>query len=270
MRLSVSAVFALELAHHGVAQAEALVPITFLVIVGTVTIYSLSASFIANRLGIAQAAPQGILFVGAHSWARRIADTLQSAGCRVLLVDSNWANTQEARMMGLPVHFGSIIAEDIVDELDLNGIGRILAMTSNDEVNALADIHFAEIFSSAETYQLPPRSMNNSGRNDLSLELHGRYVFGRDMSFTRLNKLFADGAEIRSTPLTDKFRFADFKAQYSDAAIPMFLLGRDGRVDIFTTDFKLEPLPGQTVVSIITAQEADPAKAPIESAAVKA
>jgi len=246
---AVSAIFALELSHLDFEQAEVLVPITFLVIVGTVSVYSLSATFIANRLGIAQADPQGILFVGAHSWARRMAEVLHNSGRRVLLVDSNWNNIQEARMMGLPVHFGSILSEDIIDELNLNGIGRILALTSNDEVNSLSNLHFAEVFDSSGTYQLSPST--RSRRDDLSLELHGRYTFGRDVTFTSLFKMFNNGAEIRSTPITDKFTFNDLKSQNKALLIPLFLLSKDGQVDIFTVDHQLEPIPGQTVISVV-------------------
>ncbi|MBZ0302639.1 MAG: cation:proton antiporter, partial [Anaerolineae bacterium] len=267
---AVSTVFALELIHRNIPQARILAPATFFVIIGTVSIYSLCAVPLARWLGISQAEPQGFLLVGAHTWARRIGEALQTAGCRVLLIDSNYANFQEARIQGLPVHFGSILSEDILDNLDLNGIGRVLAMTSNDEVNALADIHFAEVFGSAETYQLSPRSTNNSGRNDLSLELHGRYVFDEAVSFTRMNQLFAEGADIRITPLTEKFKYADFKAQYSNTAIPMFLVSRDGRVEVFTTDMRLDPLPGQTVISIVGGPQRDRTKTPIESATVKA
>ncbi len=246
---AVSAIFALELSHHDFEQYEVLVPVTFLVIVGTVSVYSLSASFIANRLGIAQADPQGILFVGAHSWARRMAEALHKAGRRVLLVDSNWNNVQEARMMGLPVQFGSILSEDMLDELDLNGIGRILALTSNDEVNALADLHFMEVFDSSATFQLSANA--KSQREDMSLELHGRYTFGRNVTYSALSKMFNAGAEIRTTALTEKFNFAALKAQEKDRLIPLFLLSKDGHTDIFTVDQQLEPLPGQTVISIV-------------------
>ena len=249
---AVSAIFALELSHHEIEQAEVLVPITFLVIVGTVSVYSLSATFIANRLGIAQADPQGILFVGAHGWARRMAEALHAAGRRVLLVDSNWNNIQEARMMGLPTHFGSILSEDILDELDLNGIGKVLALTSNDEVNSLANLHLTEVFDSSATYQLSPN--NRSERDDISLELHGRYTFGRDVTFSALFRMFNNGAEIRSTPITDKFTFNDLKSQYQGQLIPLFLLGKEGGVEIFTIDYPLEPLPGQTVISVVSNQ----------------
>jgi NhaP-type Na+/H+ or K+/H+ antiporter len=249
---AVSAVFALELAHNGHPQASELVPITFLVIVSTVSVYSLAASFIANRLGIAQAEPQGVLFVGAHPWARQIALALQAAGGRVLLVDSNFDNTQEARMLGLPAHFGSILGEDTINELDLNGIGRIIAMTSNDEVNALADMHFTEVFDSAETYQLAPRHKDISDRNDISRELHGRFAFGRDITFTRLQDVFEYGAEVRATPLTAQFTYKDFRTRYGDRAITLFLVSKDGHIDIFAADTAPEPLAGQTIISIIT------------------
>ena len=263
---AVSAVFALELAHHDHPQAGELVPITFLVIVGTVSVYSLSASFIANRLGIAQAAPQGILFVGAHDWARRIAEALQSAGGRVLLVDSNYDHIQEARMMGLPSHFGSILGEDTVDELDLNGIGRILAMTSNDEVNTLADMHFTEVFDSAETYQLTPRNTNTPDRSDISRELHGRFAFGEKITFNVLEEICSQEYEIRATPLTEKFTFKDFQAEHGAKAIPLFLIGREGRIDIFASDFPLEPVSGQTVISIISTAMPKPDETPLSPA----
>lgn len=247
---AVATVFALELAEHGVPQAETLAPIIFLVIIGTVSFYGLLASPLARWLNVAQADPQGIVFVGAHPWARQIAEALQSAGGRVLMVDSNYSNIQDARMMSLPVHFGSILADEIIDELDLNGIGRILAMTSNDEVNALAGHHFAEIFDSVDIYQLAPRTRND-GRNDFASELHGRIAFGRDLTFNRLRDLFDTGVEIRTTPLTEKYTYKTFRDENGDNAVPLFLTSKDGRIEIFTTDRPLEPLPGQTLISLV-------------------
>ena len=66
---AVASVFALRLGPEG----EGLVAVTFLVIVGTVTIYGLSAAPLAYRLGLAQRNPQGILFASAHPGARAIA-----------------------------------------------------------------------------------------------------------------------------------------------------------------------------------------------------
>lgn len=49
---SVSSVLALQLQASGVIQAEHLEPVTFLIIIGTVTVYGLSAAPLARRLGV--------------------------------------------------------------------------------------------------------------------------------------------------------------------------------------------------------------------------
>ncbi|MGD0622741.1 MAG: cation:proton antiporter [Thermacetogeniaceae bacterium] len=49
---SVSSIFALQLQAAGVIQAEHLEPVTFLIIIGTVTVYGLSAAPLARRLGV--------------------------------------------------------------------------------------------------------------------------------------------------------------------------------------------------------------------------
>ena len=56
---AVVSVFALRLAEAGFEEYEQIVPITFLVIIGTVTIYGLTAAPVARLLGVAQPDPQG-------------------------------------------------------------------------------------------------------------------------------------------------------------------------------------------------------------------
>jgi len=97
---SVSSNFALLLVEEGYAQAAKLVPLTFIIIAGTVIIYGLSAAPAARRLKIAEPDPQGVLMVGAHSWARAIANALHNEGIKVLMVDNNYASVRAARMEG--------------------------------------------------------------------------------------------------------------------------------------------------------------------------
>jgi NhaP-type Na+/H+ or K+/H+ antiporter len=49
---SVSSIFAMQLQAAGVIQAERLEPVTFLIIIGTVTVYGLSVAPLARRLGV--------------------------------------------------------------------------------------------------------------------------------------------------------------------------------------------------------------------------
>jgi len=58
---AVAAVFAIRLEEAGYPGATLLVPVTFLTIISTVTIYGLTSPFVARKLGLAEANPQGIL-----------------------------------------------------------------------------------------------------------------------------------------------------------------------------------------------------------------
>ena len=64
----------------------------------------------------------------------------------VTLVDSDWNNVHSAREEGLQAVQVNILSEHLEDDLDLGGIGRILAITPNSELNTLAALHFTEIF----------------------------------------------------------------------------------------------------------------------------
>jgi NhaP-type Na+/H+ or K+/H+ antiporter len=86
---AVTSVLALELVTEGYPRGAELVPITFLTVLVTVLVYGLSAGPLAHRLGLVQVNPQGIVFVGAHGWARGIAQTLANNGVAVLLIDTD-------------------------------------------------------------------------------------------------------------------------------------------------------------------------------------
>ncbi|MBD3166731.1 hypothetical protein GF324_09045, partial [bacterium] len=70
---AVTSVFAFELKRIGIPGAERLVPIIFLVIISTVTVYGLTALPLAHLLKLRLGKPQGVLIVGAHAWARALA-----------------------------------------------------------------------------------------------------------------------------------------------------------------------------------------------------
>ena len=63
---SVASIAAMELSRRGFPDSERLVAFTFVVVVGTVTIYSLSARPLARALNLIETNPQGTLIVGAH------------------------------------------------------------------------------------------------------------------------------------------------------------------------------------------------------------
>ena len=247
---AVSSVFALRLQEAGYEEAGALVPITFIVIVGTVVVYGLASPWVARRLGVAVPNPQGVLFVGASPWVRALAETLQAKGCRVLLVDSNRNNTAAARMAGLPTFTGSILADYAMDELDLGGMGRLLAVTPNEWVNVLAVQRFQRMFGRAECYQLPPQGGSAKSRSE-HRHLYGRWLFDGEHSGTSIAHRVAAGETIKATPLTEEFGVEEFKSLYGEDALPLALIDDDGTVAVVTADHQPKLRPGQTLVALV-------------------
>ena len=249
---AVSAVFALKLSGSAIPGTEMLVPVTFLVIVVTVTVYGLTASPIAKLLKVAQSKPQGVLFVGAHQWARALAKILKVNNINVMMVDTNRANIASARLEGITAYLGSILSEHITDELDLDGIGRLIALTSNDEANSLAALHMAEEFERGEMYQLPPLSKRIGKELEYSAKhLRARFLFGEGINYHYLSSLFQDGWELKSTKLSVEFNFADMRKYYNEKIIPLFLVKANRKLFISTLDNPIDPLPGDTVISLV-------------------
>jgi hypothetical protein len=247
---AVSSIFALELAEAGYAGADQLVSITFMVIIGTVMVYGLTSGPLARGLGVAMTDPQGVLFLGAHPWVREIASELRNEGIPVRLVDTNYANISEARMAGLPVYYGSALTEGALDNIELEGIGRLLAVTSNDEVNSLAALHFSEIFGDDKVFQLAPEQLTATTRHVVSRHLRGRFLFDRDATYWYLTARFDAGADVKTTNLTDEFDYQKFKDRYRKA-IPLFLIGDNGKLTVFTVIDPPEPGPGQRVTAVV-------------------
>ena len=251
---SVASIFAIELAHVGYPGADKLVSITFLVIIGTVVVYGLTAGPLARRLGLAESNPQGLLLVGAHAGARSLARVLQQAGFKVVLVDTNPRNCRLAASEGLQSSCGNVLFEEFVEEMDLGGIGRALALTSNDEVNTLACLHLADIFGRANVYQLLPHSAV-SAENDQQEALPdfaaGRVLFGPGITYRYLNDRFDRGWTVERLVLPDRISPELFTQVVGEQLIPMFLIRNDDRLDVFTAADTYVPQAGDHLIALV-------------------
>lgn len=252
---AVASIFSLRLVEKGFPGAEQLVPLTFLVIVGTVTIYGLTIMPLARWLGIALPNPQGVLIVGSHSWARQIGLQLKEMGFRVMMIDTNRRNLTEAKLAGLETHYGNILAEKIVDDLELGGIGRLLAMTSNDEVNALAALRFMEAFDRTGVYHLPAQTKDTVKDGSVATHLQGRVLFDDHATFSFLSKCFRCGAKLTATQLSKEFSYQAFQKKLGQSKIPLFLVENSKALHIFSPDENFEPNPGDVIISMEIPEE---------------
>lgn len=249
---AVASIFALRLEEVGLPGSEALVPQTFFVIIGTVALYGLTAPWMARRLGLAKAHPQGVLFLGGHHWVRTLAKSLLDEGYPVMLVDNSRHNVSAARMAGVPAFYASIFADNVLDRVEISGIGKLMAMTTNDDVNSLAALHFAPLFGRAQAYQLMPD--DESLLDAHSRHLRGRLLFGKGMTHAALTQRFTDEAVVKKTKLSEEYGFEELNARYGGEALPLFLITESGELQIFTADGSLKPQPGQTLISLVRPQ----------------
>jgi len=141
------------------------------------------------------------------------------------------------------------------DEIDIGGLGRMLALTPNDEVNSLATINFIDTFDRSEVYQLAPRQVDSKRKETVSGPLRGRILFASDATYANLSERFETGAIIKKTDLTDKFTFNDFRALYRDRAIPLFLIDETENLIILTPDNTITPRRGQTLITLVNPEE---------------
>lgn len=260
---AVSSVFALRLADLGYPDAERLVVLTFQVIIGTVAVYGLTASPVARILKLAHPNPQGVLFAGGAKWARDLAGILADEKYEVRMVDSNWGNVAAARAAGIRAYYGNILSENLMYDISLSGVGKLFAVTPNDEVNSLAAIRFSDLFGRSEIYQLrPAKKKNDNGKDEMAQHLRGRALFGIDITFSLLEEQSYTGSVIKKTPITEEFDFDNFKEMYGARAIPLVIIRESRNLVVFTNETPPVPKPGDTIVSLVEVSDKEKEKLP--------
>ncbi len=252
---SVASVFTLELEHEGVSGAEELTPLVFAVIVGTVLIYGVGMGPLARRLGLAEKHQEGVLVLGAGRVERSVADALADSGVAVVLATTNREDHYEARMAGMRAFYGNVLARDVDLDLDLAGIGRLLALTPNDDVNTLAATRFAPTFGGAETFQLAPRRQATGIGSDPADEYGGRQLFGAEWNYQSLDELIESGGEVRRIKIGTDPSIVEEQLESPGVLGILFIVKDGGRVQVITAN-NTEPLrdaaPGDTVIALVS------------------
>ncbi len=233
---AIVSIFAFELSEKGIAQAEYLVPVTFLVIIGTVVIYGMSSSWVAKKLGLAGGNPQGVLILGAHHWARLIARKLKEEDVKVIIIDSNAANIALAQEEGLEAYEENILNQDIEENIDLNGIGRLITLTANDEANSLAVLHFRDILGRSEVYQLYPGRKDQSKELIVPPSLRGRYLFTKYTNYENLTQRLVQQPKLKTVSVSEDLNEESFHLKYGKDAIALFSISGKKGVKIFSAE----------------------------------
>lgn len=259
---AVSALFALRLDALGTPGAEELVPLVFILIIGTVVLQSATARPLARWLKVAEPDPNGVLIYGSDQVARLLARALADAGFRVIVADEHWEGIRLARMDGLTTFFGHPATAYAERHLDLTGIGRLLAMSPNRERNALACVYYRQEFGRARIYRLKNEAPQDaSDRGQLGGHLLAPALFGEDLTHERFAERLAEGWRIKSTRLTQAFDWPHFIEQYGSPTVLLFGVEEKGALRVASVKRELEPRPGWLVIALVPPEAAAPAPA---------
>jgi CPA1 family monovalent cation:H+ antiporter len=257
---AVASLFAIRLEAEGYPEASLLVPLTFFIIIGTVVLQSATAKYIAHWLGVREPPPTGLLIVGAGNVARAIGKVLQESAINVILTDSNWENISQARMDGLNTYYGNPTSEHADRNLDLTGIGKMLAMTGNANQNALASLRFKSEFGVKKIFELKTnREQIISEKHSLSTRHRGPQLFNDNITYGQIASLLRQGAEIKSTQLSDEYDYDAYMRNLTRQLIPLFAIDQRDPLHIITADQKIAPKSGWSIISLIYDNNAEQA-----------
>ncbi|MFD2189201.1 cation:proton antiporter [Pistricoccus aurantiacus] len=248
---AVASFFALKLEKAGVAGAEMLVPVTFLVIISTVVVQSLLSRPLAKWLRVTEPPPSGFLIIGANPVARTIGLALQEAGFMVRLADSHREEIKQAQMAGLDVYYGNPLSEHADTHLEMAGIGHLLPLSPQRELNNLAALHFEHLLGHGKVFRLATqRGHDKRHHQDLALG-HLPLLFGKDVSYSQLASLVSQGATVHRTSLSETYTFEDYQQAHEGQLLPLFCISEAGRIRVASSEKELEPQPGESVISLI-------------------
>lgn len=253
---AVSALFALRLEAAGYEAANLLVPLTFLIILGTVILQSITARPLAHVLKVSEPEPRGFLLVGANPVARAVGQALKKLGFRVLLTDSSWEAIRASRMDGLDVYFGNPVSDHADQNLDLVGIGRMLAISANRDLNVIASMRYRREFGKNKVFTLKTAAEKKGGdKHQVGQEHRGHTLFGEEVSYQKLASLLSQGWEIRITQITENFSFDNYREQLKQKIIPLFAVDPKGKLHVFSVEQQPRLGPGWKLAAMVPKAE---------------
>ncbi|MFJ1731525.1 cation:proton antiporter [Streptomyces sp. NPDC088254] len=227
--------FSAGLVAKGIGGASKILPTTFVVIVATVTLYGLTASPVARRLGVVRPSRSRPLLVGGDPWVVDLGVVLKSAGLEVLMWAGQERQRERIRRAGIELAPGELLAAVTGQDPELEGITAVFFLTAEDDFNALAaTILRGSVEGVVHHLGAPPES---SGV--VAPFIGGEVLFGTDLTWPTLSRRYEEGAVVLAQP--------------AGRALPhgadmLFLVGPDGRLDPVTKSHRPLPGPGDTVI----------------------
>ncbi len=234
----IASVFGLRLTDIGYPGAEYIVPLVFMVVLGTVLLTATTAKPLARGLGVMLDDSNGTLIVGANAAARLIAKYLQSEGRRVVLVDASSENVRAAGREGLEASEVNIYNDVLEERIELSDVGQLYAMTASPQVNRFAVRRYRRLFGEHGAVRLMTPNELRLDPADLPEEAMLSY---RD-DYLNMNEAVRDYPELHELEVHSlrELRGALQVLERTAKSVPIFFRPREGVVRLLPA--KIEEL----------------------------
>ena len=229
----IASLFGLKLAKKGVYGAEYITPLVFVIVLGTVLLKATTARLFARLVGVFLNKSSGILIVGASKVSRLIGHYLESNGRHVVLIDSNQTNINKAKELGLEALNTDIYSQTLLDNIELNDVGYLMALTGNSDINKYAINKFAKQFGENGAFRLVSTAEildeTNSPKEGL---------FSHTDDYNSLSAVTRKFPSIQEIEIIDKAHLEDLiKTTNNDKdIIPLFIKDDEGELHIIASD----------------------------------
>ncbi|MGB5404080.1 cation:proton antiporter [Robiginitalea sp.] len=231
----IASLFGSKLIARGEPGAEFITPLVFTIVLGTVLLNATTARPFAKLIGVFLTKSEGILIVGASKASRLMGRYLQRNNRHVVLIDSNQSNIDKAQKEGLEAISANIYADNLTDNIELNDVGYLIAMTANPEINRYAIEKFQEEFGENGAFRIVgTEEINNPDNPD------NNKLFSTTDDFVRFLEAVRMNPAIREIALKNSKHYKELseKAKNSAGIVPLFIKSPEGELHIIPTFFR--------------------------------
>ncbi len=228
----IASLFGLKLASDGVVGANYITPLVFMIVLGTVILNATTARFVARILGVFLKKSEGILIIGASQVSILIAEYLFKNNRHVVLIDNNESNINKAKQLGLEALSANIYSETLSDNIELNDVGYLMALTGNPEINNYAIHKFHNNFGENGSFRLVTTDEMNDPENNPREGL-----FSHTDDFIKLVEAARKNPKVHEIELNDQSHYDGLIeiTKNDEDIIPIFLKTLDGDLKIMSS-----------------------------------
>ena len=231
----IASLFGSKLLKQGVSGAEYITPLVFMIVLGTVLLNATTARVFSKIVGVFLKRSEGILIVGASQVSRLIGRYLEDNDRHVVLIDSNQNNIQQAQELGLEAFNVDIYSETLEDNIELNDVGFLMALTGSADINKYAIDKFGEQFGENGSFRLISVDEINDPENSPKEGL-----FSHTDDFILLTEVARKYPKIHEITIKDRAHFEELieLTNQDEDRIPLLVKDKRGVLEIISSNNK--------------------------------